>query len=307
MSVKSFSQYITEATKEVTISWGRFNPPTIGHEKLMDAVAKVAKGGEYRIYASQSTDAKKNPLDYTSKVKFMRKMFPRHARAIILDPSIKTLFDLLNKLYNEGYRKVNFIAGSDRVPEYEALTNKYNGVKGRHGFYNFEGGVNIISAGERDPDADGAEGMSASKLRAAATDNDYQLFTKGMPRGFKESKALFNAVRKSMGLKESYDFRSHIQLDSVSDTREAYIAGALYQVGNSVIVKETDEVGTVVMLGSNYVLVEMACGKKTRKWLESVKKVATDVDDNVVIVDKKKKTNCKESFTSFSKFINRKS
>ena len=276
MPIKKFSDYITESTKEVTVAWGRFNPPTIGHEKLMDAAAKVARGSSYRIYASQSTDPKKNPLDYTTKVKYMRKMFPRHARSIVLDKNIKTMFDLLTKLYDDGFTKVNLLAGSDRVPEYEALVSKYNGVKGRHGFYNFEGGVNVISAGERDPDAEGATGMSASKLRAFAADNDFQGFMKGMPSGFKEAKALFNDIRKGMGLKESHDFRSHLQLESVSDTREAYIAGALFAEGDTVVIKESDEVGSVVMLGSNYVLVETFEGKKIRKWLDAVEKLEED-------------------------------
>jgi hypothetical protein len=273
---KSFTQYVTEATKEVTFAWGRFNPPTIGHEKLLEATAKVARGGAYRIYASQSTDPKKNPLDYTTKVKYMRKMFPRHARSIVLDPNIKTLFDLLTKLYDEGYNKVSLVAGSDRVPEYQALVGKYNGVKGRHGFYNFEGGVNVISAGERDPDADGASGMSASKLRAAAAENDFQLFSKGMPSSFKETKQLFNDVRKGMGLKESHDFRTHLQLRSVSETREAYVAGDLYKIGEMVNIKKYDESAKVVMLGSNYILVETADGRKQRMWIDAVEKIAED-------------------------------
>jgi len=270
---KSFTAYVTEATKEVTFAWGRFNPPTIGHEKLLEATAKVARGSTYRIYATQTTDSKKNPLEYTTKVKYMRKMFPRHARSIVLDPKIKTMFDILTKLYDEGYTKVNLIAGSDRVPEYEALCSKYNGVKGRHGFYNFDGGVNIISAGERDPDADGATGMSASKLRAAAFENDFQIFSKGIPSGFKETKQLFNDIRTGMGLKESHDFRSHLQLQSVSETREAYVAGSLYGVDDEVIIKESGEVGRIINLGSNYVLVEMHDGRKMRKWLDAVEKL----------------------------------
>lgn len=273
---KSFTQYVTEATKEVTFAWGRFNPPTIGHEKLLDATAKVARGGAYRIYASQSTDPKKNPLDYTTKVKYMRKMFPRHARAVMLDQNIKTIFDLLTKLYEEGYTKVNLVAGSDRVPEYQALAAKYNGVKGRHGFYNFEGGVNVISAGERDPDADGATGMSASKLRAAAAENDFQLFSKGMPSSFKETKQLFNDVRKGMGLKESHDFRTHLQLKPVSETREAYVAGDLFAIGDIVNIKKYDEQAKVVMLGSNYVLVETADGRKSRMWIDAIEKISED-------------------------------
>lgn len=273
MSFKSFSEYVTEAKKEITITFGRFNPPTIGHEKLLDAVAKVARGSKYMVFASQSNDAKKNPLDYATKIKYMRKMFPRHARAIQLDKSVKNLFDILVKVYDQGYNRINMVVGSDRVQEFEVLTSKYNAVKGRHGFYNFEGGVNVISAGERDPDSEGVSGMSASKMRAAAQANNFSLFTKGLPKGFKDDKALFNDLRTAMGLKESHDYRQHIQLQSVSEEREAYVTGELFDQGDLIAIKESDEVGTVIMLGSNYVLVEMSDGKKLRKWLTDVEKI----------------------------------
>jgi hypothetical protein len=183
------------------------------------------------------------------------------------------MFDLMTKLYDEGFNRVNLVAGSDRVAEYESTLNKYNGVKGRHGFYNFEGGVNIISAGERDPDSDGASGMSASKLRAYASANDLAAFSKGIPKGFKDGQALFNDVRKGMGLKESHDHRQHLQLQTVSEEREAYIQGELFEKGDTVAIKESDEVGTVVMLGSNYLIIEMTDGKKLRKWLTDVEKL----------------------------------
>lgn len=273
MSFKSFSEYVTEATKEITFTFGRFNPPTVGHEKLLDAVAKVARGSKYMVFASQSKDNKKNPLDYNTKVKYMRKMFPRHARSIQLDKSVKNVFDILVKIYDQGYNRVNMVVGSDRVTEFEALIGRYNAVKGRHGFYNFEGGVNVISAGERDPDAEGVSGMSASKMRAAAQANDFSLFTKGLPKSFKDGKQLFNDLRTAMGLKESHDYRQHIQLQTVSEEREAYVQGDLFELGDLVAIKESDEVGTVSMLGSNYVLIEMADGKKMRKWLTDIEKL----------------------------------
>jgi hypothetical protein len=273
MSFKSFSEYVTEATKEITFTFGRFNPPTVGHEKLLDAVAKVARGSKYVVFASQSNDAKKNPLDYNNKVKYMRKMFPRHARSIQLDKSVKNVFDILVKIYDQGYNRVNMVVGSDRVNEFEALIGRYNAKKGRHGFYNFEGGVNVISAGERDPDAEGVSGMSASKMRAAAQANDFSLFTKGLPKNFKDGKQLFNDLRSGMGLKESHDYRQHIQLQTVSEEREAYVQGQLFELGDLVAIKESDEVGTVSMLGSNYVLIEMADGKKMRKWLTDIEKL----------------------------------
>lgn len=271
MSIKSFSHFFTEETKEVIFTFGRFNPPTIGHEKLMNKLASLAKGGaSYRVYASQSQDPKKNPLSFKDKVKFMRKMFPKHARSIMADSNIRNVFDVLVKLYDQGFNQVTMVVGSDRVKEFEALTSKYNGVKARHGFFNFENGVNIVSAGDRDPDAEGATGMSASKMRAAASDNNFSEFSKGLPRGYKEGEQLFNAVRTGMGLKESTDTQKHIHFDPISEKREAYVQGELFAEGDIVVVNESDEVGQVIMLGSNYVLVEMADGRKVRKWLDDV-------------------------------------
>lgn len=271
--MKHFKEYLKEATGHITFTFGRFNPPTVGHEKLITKVHEVSKGA-YRIYASQSSDPKKNPLSYTDKIKFMRKMFPRHARNIISDTKIKTAFDALDSLYEQGYRQVTFVVGSDRVEEFEKTLNKYNGEKRTNGgFYNFEGGVQVVSAGERDPDADDVSGMSASKMRAAAKDNNFELFAKGLPSGFREAQKLFNAVRSGMGLKESYNFRQHIQLPTVSREREAYVNGELFQVGDVVEIKESKDIGQIKVLGSNYVIIETYEGKKQRKWLKDVVRI----------------------------------
>ena len=277
--MKKFSEFLSEAAnpKAIVFAFGRFNPPTNGHEKLMDKVASVSKGGTYRIYPSQSTDPKKNPLKFDEKVKFMRKMFPKHARSIIADKSVKTAIDVVSKLYDEGYTKVTMIVGSDRVSEFETLLNKYNGVKARHGYFNFKDGVQIVSAGERDPDADNVSGMSASKLRAAASANDFEVFSKGMPSGYKDAQALFNAIRTGMGLKESYDFRKHVQLESVSEEREAYIRGELFREGDLVESMDNQKVGQVVLLGTNYVLVEYTDGSRSRKWISDVRIVEESV------------------------------
>jgi hypothetical protein len=268
--MKSFSQYVTEvAAKEVVFTFGRFNPPTIGHEKLLDKVASIAKGRVYRIYASHSSDPKKNPLPYPEKIKWMRKMFPRHARSIIEDDA-NNVFEICSKLYKQGFTKVTMVAGGERVPEFNALLNKYNGQKLKNGFFNFKDGVTVLSAGERDPDAEGVTGMSASKMRAAASANDLELFSKGLPSAFKDIEGLFNAVRSGMGLKESRNFRKHIQLESVGHRRESYVNGDLFEVGNLVVIKETDEVGKISHCGSNYLIVELSDGSKHRKWLNAV-------------------------------------
>jgi hypothetical protein len=271
--IGSFKQYLVEEEKTIFFSFGRMNPPTIGHEKLLDKLASTAGRNPYRMYLSQSQDPKKNPLAYKVKVKAARKMFPRHARNIIMTNDIKTVFDIVVKLYTEGFRKVVMVVGSDRLREFNVLLDKYNGKKARHGFYNFAD-IKIVSAGERDPDADGAEGMSASKMRAAASDNDFTSFSQGLPKVFSnsDSKALFNTVRKAMGLKEATDFRNHVQLSSVSETREAYVDGELYSPMQSVVIKESGEVGVVLSLGPNYVIVETTTGKY-RKWLDDIEKI----------------------------------
>lgn len=279
--MKSFSQFVVEeATKEVVFTFGRFNPPTIGHEKLLDKVASVAKGKAYRIYASHSTDPKKNPLPYPEKIKWMRKMFPRHARSIIEDDA-NNVFEICSKLYKQGFTKVTMVAGGERVPEFDALLNKYNGQKLQNGFFNFKGGVEVVSAGERDPDAEGVTGMSASKMRAAASANDLELFSKGLPSSFKDVEDLFNAVRSGMGLKESRNFRKHIQLESVGARREAYVNGDIFKVGDQVVVKETEEIGKISHCGSNYLIVEFADGTKHRKWLNAVELLKEDDDGEV--------------------------
>lgn len=282
--MKKFSDFLKEAPtpeKEIVFAFGRFNPPTNGHEKLMDKVLSVSKGGAYRIYPSQSQDQKKNPLSFDEKVKFMRKMFPKHARNIIADKNIKTAIDVATKLYQEGYTKVSMVVGSDRITEFETTLNKYNGVKARHGYYNFKDGVKIVSAGERDPDSDDVSGMSASKLRAAAVANDFETFSKGMPSAYKEVQKLFNAIRKGMGLKESYDFRKHIRLEAVSEQREAYVRGELFKEGDLVESMGEDQYGQVVLLGSNYVLVEYSDGTRKRKWINDLRIVDEASDEEV--------------------------
>ena len=203
---------VTEAekTKGVVFSFGRFNPPTTGHEKLIKAASAVAKvqGDDLMIFASQSEDPKKNPLSFTDKVKFMRKMFRTYASAISQDKGVKTAFDAVTKLYDMGYREVTMIVGADRIKEFDTLLNKYNGVKGRHGFYDFPNGIQIKSAGEReDPDSDAAksmsaDAMSASLLRKIAADGDFDTFIKGVPDtlGTTDKRVLFNKIRTGMKL-----------------------------------------------------------------------------------------------------------
>ena len=250
--IKSFKQFNEETTKKVTFAFGRFNPPTVGHAKLIDKVIEISKGGDYRIFASQSNNPKKDPLEYKEKVGIMRKMFPKYGRNIVLDTGIKTVFDVLVNLYDAGYTEAVMVAGSDRVGEFKKLLNKYNGVKARHGFYEFDGGVKIVSAGERDPDADDVSGMSASKMRAAAVEGDFQAFSNGLPKSFGDKLEVFNLLRKRMGLKEMTNFRKHVELKTTS-IRERYIAGEVFNVGDSFLTQSGEQL-TVKEQCTNYIV-----------------------------------------------------
>ena len=271
--IGSFKSFLVEEEKTVYFTWGRMNPPTIGHEKLLDVLSRKAGNNPYFIYLTQSVDSKKNPVDYKQKVKIARKMFPRHARKIMIDNKIKSIFDLLVKLHNSGYKNISMVVGSDRVNEFDILLKKYNGKKGRHGLYNFRS-INVISAGDRDPDAEGASGMSASKMRDAAKAGEFAKFGQGLPKNYSnaDAKQLFNAVRKGMGLKEQSDYKKHVQLNTVSETREAYVNGDLFKWGDKVIIKESNVVGKVTHLGSNYVIVESIEGER-RYWLDAIEAV----------------------------------
>ena len=279
--INSFKSYLIEEEKTVYFTFGRMNPPTIGHEKLLNVLARKAGKNPYRIFLSQTQDSKKNPLGYAEKIKLARKMFPKHARSIMLDKKVKTVFNAVQKLYDEGYKNVVMVVGEDRVREFDILLNKYNGKKGPHGIYSFSR-LDSVSAGSRDPDSEGIDGMSASKMRKAASDKDFTAFSQGLPKTVSnaDAKSLYNKIRSAMGLKEQSEFKNHVQLKPVSDVREDYIQGNLYQIGDTVVIKETDEIVEIKRLGTNYVIVEKD-GSMFRKWLESIEKLEERQDPDI--------------------------
>jgi len=280
--INSFKSFLIEEDKTIFFTFGRMNPPTSGHEKLMNELSKKSGRNPYRVYLSQSTDNKKNPLDYNYKVKTVRKFFPKHARSVMLDKKIKNVFDAATKLYDEGYKNINMVVGSDRTNEFKKLLEKYNGVKGRHGLYKFNK-INVISAGDRDPDADDVSGMSASKMRKLAGDGDFTQFSQGLPRSVSnnEAKKVYNEVRRGMGLKEQKHFQNKLIFEPVSEKREDYVKGHLFDIGDRVTFVGSDELASVTSLGSNYVIVEQN-GRSYRKWI-----------DDVELVEKKKEGNQK--------------
>ena len=202
--MKTYKSFMTEEKGDTAIfTFGRFNPPTLGHEKLVIAVANVARreGGEYFVYPSHSQDPKKNPLDQTTRVKYMKKMFPKHKENIITSTG-KTALEIASELHDKKYTNLVMVVGSDRVKEFQSMLDRYNGDENKaHGFYDFDT-IKVVSAGERDPDAEGVSGMSASKMRQSAVEGDFKTFRKGIPSSLndKDTKKMFNDIRKGMRL-----------------------------------------------------------------------------------------------------------
>ena len=240
-------------------TFGRFNPPTTGHEKLIDALAKQQSrnaGSLMYVYPSHSQDAKKNPLPHARKIAYMKKMFSKYAKNIITSKA-RNVFDIAVELHNKGHRAIVMVVGSDRVQEFDRLLNTYNGVEGKHGYYGFDD-IRVVSAGERDPDAEGVEGMSASKMRAAAAQGDFDSFVMGLPRNFGDAKKLYDDVRKNMGVREQNWTDEEIM-------RDAYIRGEVWNVGDVVKTKLGEE-GTIIRKGTNYVVFE----DMQRVWLHDL-------------------------------------
>lgn len=270
MGFPSFKDYINEEKDVVYFTFSKMNPPTTAHEKILDRVSEESGKSAYKIYLSTHSDnGDSNPLVYENKIKYSRKAFPKHARSIIVNERIKNPLDVLSELYSLGYKKVVMVAGSERVNEYNTKLNLYNGEEGRHGFYNFKEGVTVISAGVKD-----ADGTLNHQVCDYVKDGDFRSFSQYIPESLNntESKKLFNEMRINFGLTEQTEFKRHIQLEPVSEERELFVKGNLFQIGDEVVIKETSEVGTISILGANYVIVEVN-GNKYRKWLHDIELV----------------------------------
>jgi len=180
--------------KHVAFAFGRFNPPTVGHKKLIDAVVNAADGGDFYIFTSQSQDPDKNPLDYQTKVNFLKKLFPDIQDKIVYDNTIKNVLQAADKLKASGYTDATFVCGSDRIPEFTKLLNTWNGMDKTPRF----GVLNIISSGEREDGAEGVEGVSASMAREFVKNNDFESFKGTVPNNPQLAKELFDAVKQGM-------------------------------------------------------------------------------------------------------------
>lgn len=203
-------QLFEEKSDSIAFCFGRMNPPTIGHGQVFETLAKANKN--YRIYVSPAQTPKKdNPLDFATKVKFIKAMFPQHAGKVSDDATLNTIMKIAVTLYNEGYRKITVVAGSDRLESFNKLLNDYNGVESSHGMYKFDS-IDLVSSGDRDPDAEGLEGVSASAAREAAREGNLEKFAQVTGAG-KLSEELYKAVRAGLKIKEDQVDEAPIDFD----------------------------------------------------------------------------------------------
>ena len=256
-------------SNDITVVFGRFNPPTIGHEKLLQAAEKAAQGGDFKIYPSRTQDPKKNPLDPDMKVSYMRKMFPKYEEQIVNDSEMISIFNVLTTAYEEGYKNVNIIVGADRQAEFENLANKYN-----KDLYDFKQ-IRVISAGVRDADAEGVEGMSASKMRKAVMDDDFEAFKKGTPKGINdgETRTLFDAVRAGMGGKKKKEVKELWQIAPRYDQRklrENYIKKKVFRLGDIIESLSTGLIGKIIRRGTNYLISVSENKVMFKSWIHDV-------------------------------------
>ena len=258
-----------ETTETLTVAFGRFNPPTVGHGKLLAAAKKAAQGEDLKIYPSRSQDPKKNPLDTDMKISYMKKMFPEYEENIINDDEMKSIFNVLVMANEQGYRNVNIVVGSDRQAEFENLAQKYNGE-----LYDFEL-IRVISAGVRDADAEGVEGMSASKMRKAVVDGDFDAFRRGTPKELDDgdTQALFDAVRQGMKLKAKKKVAEMWEIAPKCDPkglREQYVNEKIFRIGDVVENLNTGLIGEIIRRGTNHLICVTKENYMFKSWIRDV-------------------------------------
>jgi IMP cyclohydrolase len=266
-SVEMVPPEVEKTKGTLTIAFGRFNPPTTGHEKLLDTVASSSDDGDYVIIPSRSQDKKKNPLDPDTKVSVMRQMFPKHSEKIVNDPSNRTIFDVLKRAHLDGYTNVRIVGGGDRVKEFENLSGNYNGK-----LYQFDN-IEVRSAGERDPDAeDDLTGMSASKQRKSAAEGDFETFRKGVPASMndKQAKELYNTLRSAMNIKEGWSLWEIAPKFDWKNLRENYIQEKIFKIDQLVENLNTGLIGKIIRRGTNYLICVTEDNIMFKSWIKDV-------------------------------------
>ena len=259
--MKKYRQLIKELpSRKIVFAFGRFQPPTAGHLLLINITKKLAaeNKADYVIFVSSTQDLSKNPLSLDKKMKYLKLLFPG-TNFIGVDKSGNQLINTLKSL-DAKYKNVIMVAGSDRIPEYDRILTKYNGKD-----FNFDS-VEVISAGERDPDSDTTNGISSTKMRDFAAKGNFDDFKLGLPGKIRDidNRRLMNDLRSGMGL----SVINEKIIFSVDELREKYFRREIYNIGD--VVESSNEKYEIVDRGSNYLSVVDSSGNILRKWLKDV-------------------------------------
>lgn len=257
-----------EKTKgTLTIAFGRFNPPHIGHQKLMDMAASGSDDGDYIIVPSRTQDKKKNPLDADTKISYLRKMFPQHSEKIVNDAQNRTIFDVLKKAHMDGYTNVKIYGGADRVSEFQKLSGDYNGK-----LYQFDN-IEVIDAGKRDTKSKSkVERAEASSQRKFAAEGDFESFKSFLPKDLsdKDAKELYNQVRSAMNIKEGWSLWEIAPKLDWKGLRENFVKEKVFKVGEVVENLNTGLVGKIIRRGTNYLICVTEDNIMFKSWIKDV-------------------------------------
>jgi len=292
------------------VAWGRANPPTVGHEKLFDKTLEHAKevGGKAHIFVSHSQDNKKNPLSSSEKVNFLKKAYTgKQVQIGSSSPTKPSLLHIASQLHDAGHTELHMLAGSDRVPEYERLLNQYNGKEGPHGYYNFKK-IKVISAGERDPDSEGTEGISGTKMRSHAISANKSEFMNNVISKLsdEDKEKVYKRTRAGMGFNEDYEnpyrfddgtpqgteymkkmtpnFEIKCPVGEKFNTntgkcepigikmeiRERFLTGEILNLGEKVTTID-GVTGEIVYRGSTYVTLKLENDSTVKRWIKDIK------------------------------------
>lgn len=267
-----------EEMKGVVAVFGRFNPPAKGHEQMLKFGYARAKENnyEFRIYPSRIQDAGTNPLNPSLKVQFMQKMYPDYADYILDSEEAKTIFDVLQSLYGDGYEDVRIVVGVDRLGEFQSLAHKNEGQG-----YEFKN-IEVLAAPGKDPDSDTSGVGSSAALKTAVMDQNYEAFASSLPGGMKRAdrEELFNSVLKSMtrgSKKESLELWNILPELDMEVLRHHYRESNLYPVGSLIENINTGLVGEVKRRGTNYLICVTEDGIMFKSWLQNVRALDEDV------------------------------
>lgn len=260
-----------QEAKGAVVVVGRFNPPSKNHQQLLKAGFSQAKrrGFEYRIYPSRIQDSTSNPLNPTLKISYMKSMFPEYGDYIVDSEDAKTIFDILESLYNDGYSDVTLVVGQERLGEFQSLVHKAEGQG--YEFSNLE----VITAGVKDPDSEVESPGSSALMKAAVAMNDFYKFEAGLPAEMDqgEKEELFSTLRKSMKVNESTEaWRIEPEFD-YDGLRWNYKNNNLFEVGTFIENVNSGLVGKIIRRGANYLICVTEDNLMFKSWLKDVREV----------------------------------